>query len=74
MDDLIAAAGYRADGPGVAVVVRNGKGVREVASGLAGPHTPFTPTTVPYLASVSKQMVGVCTALLVVQGLIDVES
>jgi len=74
LDDLIAAAGYTADGPGVAVVVRDADGLRQAASGLAAPHTPFTPNTVSYLASVSKQIVGACAALLVVQGRLDVES
>ncbi|GAA3432052.1 serine hydrolase domain-containing protein [Kutzneria kofuensis] len=75
MDDLIAAAGYTADGPGVAVAVRDADGrVHRAASGLARPDAPFTTNTVSYLASVAKQMVGVCAAMLVVDGRLDVES
>lgn len=73
MDDLIAAAGYTADGPGVAVVVRDADGrIHRASSGLARPDTPFTPNTVSYLASAAKQMVGACAAMLVVNGDLDV--
>ncbi|MFC0431543.1 serine hydrolase [Kutzneria buriramensis] len=74
MDDLIAAAGYTADGPGVALVVRSPSGILCAATGLARPDTPFTVGTLSYLGSVAKQMVGVCAAMLVVEGLLDVES
>jgi CubicO group peptidase (beta-lactamase class C family) len=74
LDDLIAAAGYTADGPGVAVVIRSPSGILSAATGLARPGTPFTIDTVSYLGSVAKQMVGVCAAMLVVDGRLDIET
>jgi CubicO group peptidase (beta-lactamase class C family) len=74
LDDLIAAAGYTADGPGVAVMVHSPSGILCAATGLARADTPFTVDTVSYLGSVAKQMVGVCAAMLVVDGRLDVET
>jgi CubicO group peptidase (beta-lactamase class C family) len=75
LEDLLAASGYTTDGPGVAVALRGSDSlVHTAASGRAHPHTAFTPSTVSYLGSVAKQMVGVCAAMLVVNGHLDVES
>jgi CubicO group peptidase (beta-lactamase class C family) len=50
---------------GVAAVVRHQDGtVTSVVRGHARPGEPFTADTVSYAASVSKQMAGVCAALL----------
>lgn len=75
LEDLLAASGYTTDGPGAAVAVRDTGGLAHTAaSGHAHPNTAFAPSTVSYLGSVAKQMVGVCAAMLVVSGDLDVES
>lgn len=59
MKDLLEA--YDLPDRGIAVVVRGG---RSITAGHARPGVPFTVDTVSYCASVSKQMAGVCVALL----------
>ncbi|MET1072162.1 MAG: serine hydrolase, partial [Umezawaea sp.] len=63
MTDLLAD--YDRPDRGVAVVVRHRDGaVTSTARGHARPGVPFTADTLSYCASVSKQMAGVCVAIL----------
>lgn len=72
VEALLDAAGYTAGGPGVAVALRCPDGTTVTAArGRAGPHRPFTPTTVSYTAAVSKQIVAACIARAVLDGALD---
>ncbi|MGE0191427.1 MAG: serine hydrolase domain-containing protein [Planctomycetota bacterium] len=71
VDHLVAAAGVRGDGPGVAVLVMDASGVRfKKCYGLANMATlaPITSATTFELASVSKHFTGAAALLLLQQG------
>lgn len=72
LDAALDAAGYRADGPGVAVAARRPDGSAVTAArGLARPGVPFTTDTVSYTGSLAKQFVGACAATLALDGRLD---
>lgn len=72
---LLESNGYVPAGPGAAVVVgETGRLPERAASGVARAGVDFTTDTVSYVASLSKQFVGVCTAMLVLGGELDLES
>jgi CubicO group peptidase (beta-lactamase class C family) len=77
VDALVAEAGIHGNGPGVAVLVVDGSGVRvKKAYGLANLATkaPIATTTTFELASASKQMTGLAVLLLVQRGLVKIEA
>ncbi|NUW46515.1 serine hydrolase domain-containing protein [Nonomuraea rhodomycinica] len=74
MSALVSAIGYREDEPLVAGIRRRGAPPLLLAQGLTFTGEPMTATTLVYAASLSKQMTAACAALLVRDGVLDMES
>lgn len=74
MRSALRDAGYGHDDP-LVVGLQRGPGQPEyVVQGVTGDGAPVTPSTRVYVASLSKQFVAACAALLVDAGELDVDS
>jgi CubicO group peptidase (beta-lactamase class C family) len=71
---LITAAGYERDEPVLVAVLRRDEAPWFVAQGLTRAGEPLSGTTLVYTASLSKQLVAGCAALLVQGGGLDMDS
>ncbi|MEV4808001.1 serine hydrolase domain-containing protein [Nonomuraea sp. NPDC049421] len=71
---LVAAAGYRPDEPLMVGVTRRDAPPVLLTQGTAAAGDPVTATTLVYAASLSKQLTAACAALLVKDGVLDVDA
>ena len=71
---LIAAAGYGRAEPVIVGVHRPGRAPAFAAQGVTGASEPLGPATLAYAASLSKQITAACAALLVRDGVLDMEA
>ncbi|WP_345386678.1 serine hydrolase domain-containing protein [Nonomuraea salmonea] len=74
LSSLVAAAGYRPDEPLVVGVARRDGPPVLLAQGTTAAGDPVTATTLVYAASLSKQLTAACAALLVKDGVLDVDA
>jgi CubicO group peptidase (beta-lactamase class C family) len=71
---LIAEAGYHGREPVIAGVHRRGFAPAFATQGEIGSGKPLGPDTLAYAASLSKQITAACAALLVREGILDMEA
>jgi len=71
---LIAEAGYDGREPVIAAVHRQGFAPVFAAQGETGSGEASSPTALTYAASLSKQITAACAALLVREGVLDIEA
>ncbi|HMH89594.1 MAG TPA: serine hydrolase [Streptosporangiaceae bacterium] len=71
---LMAAAGYGRREPLIVAVHRQGRLPAFAAEGVTGAGEPLGPAILTYAASLSKQITAACAALLVRDGVLDMEA
>jgi CubicO group peptidase (beta-lactamase class C family) len=71
---LVAGAGYGRREPVMVGVHRQGRVPAFAARGVTGAGEPLSPATLAYTASLSKQITAACAALLVRDGVLDMEA
>jgi CubicO group peptidase (beta-lactamase class C family) len=71
---LVAGAGYGRREPVIVGVHRQSRVPAFAARGVTGAGEPLSPATLAYTASLSKQITAACAALLVRDGVLDMEA